>query len=253
MIDTASVVVNQNNLTLAYLQAGDYSRAMESSLTALTILRSFDDLGSSDQDSTFANSNSNSSLDHCMLMNESPMEEDTDSSVSSSSSSSCLHYQQQQSPPDDSSFVYRHAIQIHPEAVHDKAITTPILIFNAALVHHLSALSRGGRQDYDAATATAHSTSNGVIISELSQAKRLYELAYGSQTVSGNTLFRFATINNIGMIERQLGNQKQAEYYMNRLLSVLMVLVNQKRSVELRHLSGFWSNLTMHKTTASAA
>lgn len=152
-------------------------------------------------------------VDQCMLLSPSCKDEETDA---------------------NQMFIYDQGILL-PQNTTDFAIITPALIFNAALSHHLAAHARGA------------------FAQDLQSAKRLYELAYGSQTVALNTLFRFVVINNIAVIDRQLGNAEQSEFYIKQLMSVLMLLVDQKRSAELQQLRGFLVNVRTSSTTASAA
>ena len=131
-------------------------------------------------------------------------------------------------------FIYTRGIPL-PPAITDLTIVGPILIFNVALSYHLEAEASGASTE------------------DLHRAKRLYELAYGSQTATENTLFRFAVINNIAVIDRQLGNIQESEYYINQLMSVLMLMVDQKHGAKLRQLRGFLVNLPSSSKTAGAA
>lgn len=167
----------------------------------------------SDDKSALRNQSCNLSLDQCMLLSQSCKADNVDSSQV---------------------FIYDHGIML-PQMTTDLAIITPILIFNAAVSQHLATYARGCWRD------------------DLESAKRLYKLAYGTQAVSHNKLFRFAIINNIAVIDRQLGNTEESEYYIKQLMSVLMLMVDQKRHAELQQLQGFFVNIPACKTTASAA
>ena len=137
----------------------------------------------------------------------------------------------------DRTFTYEYGI-VMSRRFTDQEILIPIVIFNAALARHLSVEKMPG---------TPKS------IQELQRAKRLYELAYESHSASHNLLFRFATINNIALIEKRLGNNEQSERYIRQLTSVLMLFIDQKRNAELRQVSGFLVNVLDSSGTANAA
>ena len=161
---------------------------------------------------------SNGTLDQCMLLYPHPFDIDADLDI-------------------DRTFTYEYGI-VMSRRFTDQEILIPIVIFNAALARHLSVEKMPG---------TPKS------IQELQRAKRLYELAYESHSASHNLLFRFATINNIALIEKRLGNNEQSERYIRQLTSVLMLFIDQKRNAELRQVSGFLVNVLDSSGTANAA
>lgn len=152
------------------------------------------------------------SLDQCMLLSQ-------------GSTDDCIDASQM--------FIYDQGILI-PQCTTDLAIITPILLFNSAVSQHLAAYARGSSTK------------------DLESAKTLYNLAYGTQTVAHNKLFRFAVINNIAVIDRLLGNTETSDYYLRQLMPILMLMVDQKRDAELRQLRGFFANVRSI-TSCSAA
>ncbi|KAL3930059.1 MAG: hypothetical protein SGBAC_011934 [Bacillariaceae sp.] len=218
-----TTVIDQNNTTLAYLQDEDYSNAIMSSLSALTQLHATAHLLATAHGEQLRRSEApDGSLDQLMLLYHDSGEAD------------CAEDNALDSRP---TYIYDHGILI-PSSIVDPTITTPIIIFNSALVHHLSAEAKGGARPSPR---------------ELNKAKRLYELAYGSQTIAQNLMFRCVIFNNIAMIDQQLGNAHQLEQFLGHVVSVLMLFVDQGCRVQLRHLQGFWANVCSISPTATAA
>ncbi|KAL3933744.1 MAG: hypothetical protein SGBAC_010263, partial [Bacillariaceae sp.] len=85
-------------------------------------------------------------------------------------------------------FVYGHGVVL-PLNTLDGTVITPVLIFNC---HHL-----GARRCNECSTSQAF----------LNKARRLYEIAYSEQDHDFNTLFKFAIVNNVGEIHKQLGGR----------------------------------------------
>ncbi|CAJ1943437.1 unnamed protein product [Cylindrotheca closterium] len=210
--------VDHNNTTLTYLQEKDYPNAAVSSLSALTHLRASQEVQLHDLQPQRPPGAVDSSLDKCMLLYQ-----DFDEDEAELSSSVVIYHQ---------------GILIPSTMVGDPRITTPILIFNSALAHHLSA---------EASQGAASSPR------ELNKAKRLYELAYQSQTISENMMFRCAIFNNIAMIDLRLGNEEQSKQYLSLVMSVMMTFVEQGFRVKLRCLQGLWANVCSISQTATAA
>lgn len=214
---SVSIVINQNNQTLRFLEEEDYSNAVASSMAALASLKASQTLQepSSSQSRTQPD---NGSLDQYILLNDHGEDETELESIRPMNK-----------------FIYKHGILLPPTAS-DVATMAPLLIFNTALAHHLA------------------SEASGSPTKDLQKAKHLYEIAYKSQeTTAQNTLFRFATVNNIAVIDRELGNIEQSNHQIDQLISALMVLVDQQRGAELRQLRWFLVNLPRTITAASAA
>lgn len=95
-------------------------------------------------------------------------------------------------------FIYEYGISL-PLTVTDSSVVTPTLIFNSALAHQLWAESHHWRTGTES-------------VKILQKAKRLYELAYHDTLldVDENVLFQFATINNVSVVDREIGNTVQS-------------------------------------------
>ncbi|KAL3932108.1 MAG: hypothetical protein SGBAC_011002 [Bacillariaceae sp.] len=130
---------------------------------------------------------------------------------------------------DDTSddFVYGHGVVL-PLNTLDGTVITPVLIFNCALCHHL-----GARHCNEYSTSQAF----------LNKARRLYEIAYSEQDQVWNTLFKFAIVNNVGVIHKQLGSNEEAEACFNHLTSISMVYSISDESKHLQCVQGFWKNV----------
>ena len=209
-----TTIINQNNKTLAFLQDEEYHSAIASSMSALASLSRDYKILSKDQAQPQSRSDPRS-LDQCMLLNES-LKEDPDISTPT--------------------FIYTCDIPL-PPTITDLEIVTPIVVFNCALAQHLAVEERGASTEDQA----------------LQRAKKLYEIAHGSHSLTQNILFRFAVINNIAVIDRRLKNTEQSDQYICELMSLFMLLVDQNCDEELRQLRGFWVNVPSVSTAAGAA
>ncbi|CAJ1968593.1 unnamed protein product [Cylindrotheca closterium] len=186
---TISTIIERNNQTIAFFNESDYLNAIESSLTSLRETSEITDPESSEEESENESSGSSSDrLDQCMLL----------PAAASDIRRLLLH----------SDFIYDQAIPISQSLKVDKPILSAIVIFNAALAHHLAAESR------DIPTPPK----------ALFKAQRLYRLAYQAYTPGPGTqsiLFQFAVINNLGVVERRLGNTALSNQYFDYLASLL--------------------------------
>ena len=212
---TFDFLIEQNNRTLASLKAQDFVGAVESALFALKYLREAEVNNTSAEDSAGScyKTGDKDWLDQSMLLSE--IKEGTHHTAARV-------------------FVYEHGIFLHP-SMSDSSIVAPILIFNTALAHHLA---------FQAGRAS---------IKALHKAKKLYELAYRTQDIDNNILFQFVVINNIAMIDRQLGYFATANDCLDYLMSVLMVMVDRGCTMRLRHVQGFLKNIPSTLETAAAA
>ena len=105
---------DENDRTLCFIHAKDYSNALASSLSALTNFR-----GKIDIAMMSPCLQTTAALDQCMML--SPAFHTDDCAATDK-------------------FIYNHGISI-PQAVTDPAVIVPVLIFNSALAHHLAAKS----------------------------------------------------------------------------------------------------------------
>ena len=124
-------------------------------------------------------------------------------------------------------FVYERGVVL-PLNVLDRTVITPVLIFNCALCHHL-----GARHCNDFATSQAF----------LSKANRLYEIAYSEQDHDFNTIFKFAIVNNVGVIHKELGSYEEAEACFDNLTSIMMIYTVSGENKYLQPVRGFWRNV----------
>ena len=194
---TINNIIDQNDQTLACLVVNDYCRAIESSSRALAYL----------QEATSSR----------MLLPE-PEERRADGTESSSSSSLSITESLDESmilllqaeeglptpTPTSGSLIYNQGIPIPPAVSRDQGMVTSILIFNSALAHHLAA-----------ETPTIPTT-----IETIQKAKRLYELASNVDRIVDSVCFQFAVINNMGVVERKLGNTSLSNEYFDYLASL---------------------------------
>lgn len=93
-----------------------------------------------------------------------------------------------------------------------------LIVFNLALAHHLSALSK----------EVTGETMSDSSCRQLQAALSLYELAYSLQMQDDacvTALHACAIINNIGQVQRKLKNDETAELCFEHLLSMLMVVI----------------------------
>lgn len=213
-IMTADFLIEQNNRTLAFLKAQDFTSAVESSAFAVKYHKA---LYSSASQNPLCYSSGDDCLDQCMLLSE----------MKSSNSYEASTHQ--------TSFIYDLGIFV-PKSVTDPSIVTSILIFNMALAHHL------------AAEATGH-----CVLQAWQKARLLYKLAYDSCETDCNVLFQFVLINNIAMIDRKIGNTKMSSECMEYLLSLWMLLVDHGCTLRLQHVHGFLVNIPFPSETAAAA
>lgn len=207
-------VINQNQQTIAFLEAQDYYSAVVSSSSALQCLSSIVSMQQDMLDQPL--STATNAFDQCMLLTRIQEKDDG------------FH----QPHP----FLYDHAIRLPPN-VTNHAIITPVLIFNAALAHHLVARRDKARsQQY------------------LQRAKQLYTLAYDAQDIEQNPLFQFVVYNNAALIDLQIGkNTDSWNSNLGYLMSTYMVLVDQGCTSQIRHIQGFLDNLFAAMPSAAAA
>lgn len=180
---------DQNDQMLAFLNNENFSEAIESSYAAIRDLR--DLVGTVPSTSMEAASEK---LDDYMIVLQ-----------------DLGAYRADTSRP----FIYHHGIPI-PSTIPDTKIIAAILIFNAALAQHLSVMSQHG---------TPSSTPEGLV-----KAKKLYETIWSCRhhlSLKDNVLFQFALINNIAVINQELGNTVQANTQFDHLISLLNRLEDQ--------------------------
>lgn len=118
-------------------------------------------------------------------------------------------------------YIYCKAIQIEQRitcssssAQRRMVIYSTIIIFNLALAFHLSTITKSPQSSHKNKLA------------RLTKALKLYELALSLQEqeqIKGNVFFTLATVNNMGVIQRSIGeSDKQARDYFEFVLSNLL-------------------------------
>ncbi|CAJ1955904.1 unnamed protein product [Cylindrotheca closterium] len=212
-------VINQNQQTIAFLEAREYDNAIVSSSSALECLGSIPMMMPQQDDDDLLHQISSSSspefsFDQCMLLTSIPEGDDQ-----------CGTH----------AFMYNHAIPL-PSNVTDRGIITPILIFNAALAHHLVAMRKDERSPQ-----------------YLDRAMQLYTLVYHSQDIVQNPLFHFVIYNNAALIDLQIGNKDTWKACLGHLVHIYMILVDESCISELRHIQGFLGSLMATMPVAAAA
>mmetsp|Transcript_3688 Transcript_3688/g.8487 ORF Transcript_3688/g.8487 Transcript_3688/m.8487 type:complete len:204 (-) Transcript_3688:164-775(-) len=186
-----SAIIEKNNQTIAFFNANDYLNAIESSTLALSSLQEEAKTNPPEngEESNIDDSHPESGinrLDQCVLLSAAISEHRT-----------AIHHDTNNSDL----FIYDHGISIPPSTKVDIQTLSAIVIFNTALAYHLAAESQ------DAPTSTE----------SLHKAKRLYHLAYHVDTSSRSLLFQFAVINNLGVVERKLGNTAVSNQFFDYL------------------------------------
>ncbi|CAJ1968595.1 unnamed protein product [Cylindrotheca closterium] len=204
-------IMERNNQTIAFFNDSDYLNAIEASALALSSLReasavdpteSSPDEEGSRTSNTDGSSHSNAPsgsdrLDQCMLL---PAAVQNDFKT-------LLH---------STNFIYDNAIQIPPSLEVDTHILGAIVIFNAALAHHLASESQETPTPPEA----------------LHKAQRLYRLSYQLYGGGKSLLFQFAVLNNLGVVERRLGNTSISNQYFDYLASLVEQFENKQQHQE---------------------
>ena len=134
-------------------------------------------------------------------------------------------------------FIYDQGIVI-PQGLTDASTMLAILIFNAALSHHLCANQYP--ENYS---------------QYLLQARSLYATAYQMQatTSQNNVLFRVAAINNAAAIEWEFGNDICCRKLNDCLMSIWAISVDQEHSSRVLYMCNFLWNILRKDDTAGAA
>ena len=191
-------IINLNNQSVELIHQHDYTNAIESSGQGLVCSQVYN------RDRRMYDSNT--------ITQEYSCQQTTQEGVSTKQ-----HIDRYMSLPSGShgdvaisssdSLIYRHGICLPPAEVTDIFVVSSSLIFNAALAHHLLA----GQSSNNPAAARAL----------LQKAKQLYAMAHRAVDRRGSKLFRFAVINNLGVIERKLGNAVLSNQYFDYLACTL--------------------------------
>ena len=124
-------------------------------------------------------------------------------------------------------------------------IYSTIIIFNLALAFHLSALGITTATS-SSSSSNCHNNNKNKALARLTKALKLYELALTLQEqekIQGNALFTLATVNNMGVIQRSIGeSDKQARDYFEFLLSNLLPMFAGIGKEDIFPLTAFFSN-----------
>jgi hypothetical protein len=132
-------------------------------------------------------------------------------------------------------FMYRDAIVIPTDLCNRisnssvRSMISCIVIFNLALVYHLSVL--------DETVDDSNST--------LIKAWKLYEMAISvkrSELMDNDVMLILAVTNNLGLLHRQLGDETGATQCFEMVLATLMYLADHREEGNLLPLDGFFMN-----------
>ncbi len=146
-------------------------------------------------------------------------------------------------------YMYRQAIHIHLKDIEStyqvRAMVSSMIIFNIALAHHLSALVSDEKRQSE----------------KLHKATTLYKLAYNLQRgaqLENNFIFTMATINNLGVIYRQVEDKETATKCFQHLLVMFWFDCGAAKACCDEELDGFLRNATTNlvpelSCTAAAA
>lgn len=138
-------------------------------------------------------------------------------------------------------YLYHQAIYIPVEVSYEYHLNLPvstIIIFNLALAQQL---------------AETHSNRE---CNPLIKAARLYNLAFNMQREElrgDNIYFTLATVNNLGVIYRQLGDETAANNCFEQLLSILMLVLDYGESSRCLEVFIYNATSTMSKNGNAAA
>ncbi|KAL3938164.1 MAG: hypothetical protein SGBAC_006871 [Bacillariaceae sp.] len=132
-------------------------------------------------------------------------------------------------------FIYDHGIVL-PPTIADKSLISAILIFNSALAHQLCA-----------------ETGAGPTIQLLHRANNLYKVVSEIPEMGTNILFQFAVMNNLAVIEKEIGDKTTATSYFEVLMEVFMLMIDQDCSHQLSQVRGFLMNVRFQIDAAGAA
>jgi tetratricopeptide (TPR) repeat protein len=216
-----STIINMNNEGVAHLKYGDYKTAITTFLSALKSCKqvaSQDDGGAADTPS----------LDEYMASSNSSNEDENKDG--------------------DNQVIYRHAIVV-PETRRDDriiskagqkntataALMSTIIIFNAAIAHHLMALKVMIRQEKRA-------------LKILRKAANLYEIGLTLAQEQGETtcysgpgslLFVLASMNNMALVYKAMDANDVANDCLEQLLATIMFVIDCGGSVKF---DGFLAN-----------
>jgi hypothetical protein len=138
---------------------------------------------------------------------------------------------------DSGEYVYRSPLRL-PESsslttdFNTHVVLSIIIVFNLALVHHLSGLEE------DPSSCAA----------KLDKAASLYNLAHGMLTqrfMDHTVLFIIlAAINNMGQIRKTHGQSEVADACFQKVLSILLFMSDNRRENDNLSLEGFCQNTT---------
>ena len=218
-----TIVSTQNQWTINCLKAKDYHTAVVSSSSALEYQGIIESTHQATvHPSTSSRSTPSPSFDQCILLAHT---DDTND-----------HHKNRHH--NDHNFIYDHGIPL-PPTVTDPETITPILIFNAALVHQQLA---------------RHCINEELSIKYLRRAYQLYALAFDAQGLDENPMFQFAVINNAAVINRQLDNNIESwSTTTDYLLSLYMALMDRACTSMTSRVSGFLANALPPSPVAYAA
>lgn len=174
----------------------------------------FQQLGIADQGAEPARDSETGPIDQCMLLQGNPFLDDA-----------------------QDVFVYRRGVWLPSMVENPSFVVTPVLIFNSALAHLALAIAID---------------EPALRLRLLDKALRLYRLAYNGEGKGNNTSFRFAILNNMGVIYRMLGEEAQAKECFDCLVSTMMVLTQLGASEHLGHLHNFWANVKARSIAEAA-
>jgi tetratricopeptide (TPR) repeat protein len=212
--------IQQNNVAVSLIEEGNYNDAIITLSEAFKIFKEFMHFMETSKQQIPANE---SSMDQFM------------------SAGNCSRDPEEN---EDNQYIYRRAIRIpsHINADYRTSImVSSMIIFNLALAHQLSVTGVETKRDN----------------SKLRKAAKLYELGFALQQNEQwgfNLLYTLATVNNLGLVYRQLHNKDFAGKCLEHLLSALMVVVDCGKG-NIHELEGFFRNTSslISKHVAAAA
>jgi hypothetical protein len=220
-----SDAIEQNNLAVALIATGrDYAGAMMHLSTALKISKQCS-MAAEQQPQNSRSCHQMASLDMCMVQTP------------------CKPLIRRESDVSEQYYIHRQGICIPPcsdsQPHQDEAVVSAVVMFNLALLLQLSALDGGCKRR-----------------GKLRKAAKLYQLLGGLHQLhrfENNVGFAMATMNNLGLIYKQLKDNASANYCFETLLSSLMfsVFYGKHQQAKCVDLSGFHRNVSRFTSALS--
>ena len=212
-MNTKKLLIEQNNIAVAVMKTGDYNRAISILYATLKAHRQ--------------------SITLCEMINN-----DASAGADESNIDKCiLESKRNYAFEEEGNEQYMHSQGIFLLPKLNSKFIPLAIIFNLALAYNLSAPQSTQKRQL------------------LEKATTLYELAYNSvrEASAANALFTLATLNNLGLIHKELGQSEKSSKCFDNLLCLVMFLVDSKICHHLDYIDAFLRNITIASSKAFPA